>query len=73
MENLPLRWSGVSQKKDLPQFVKMQWKAIGAIRRQWTKGAPVVFWLSGPMLLPFLYCKLTGKRTGGISLRQYQI
>ena len=24
---------------------------------------PVVFWLSGPMILPFLFCKLTGKKT----------
>lgn len=63
VENLPLQWSGISQKKDLPQFVKMQFKAIGAIRRRWTKGTPVVFWLSGPMLFPFLYCKLTGKKT----------
>ena len=63
VDNLPLRWSGVSQKKDLPAFIKMQWKAIGAIRRHWTKGTPVVFWLSGPMLLPFLYCKLTRKKT----------
>lgn len=63
VENLPLRWSGISQKKDLPQFVKMQFKAIGAIRRHYKKGAPVVFWLSGPMLFPFLYCKLTRKKT----------
>lgn len=62
VENIPGEWSP-SQKKNLPRYFLMQWKAIGRIRRHYTKGMPVVFWLSGPMILPFLYCKLTRKKT----------
>ena len=62
VENLPYRWDS-SQKKNLPRYFRMQCRAIGHIRRYHTKGMPVVFWLSGPMILPFLFCKLTGKKT----------
>ena len=62
VENLPYRWDS-SQKKNLPRYFRMQCRAIGHIRRHHTKGMPVVFWLSGPMILPFLFCKLTGKKT----------
>ena len=62
VENIPYRWSS-SQKKNLPRYFKMQCRAIGHIRRHYTKGMPIVFWLSGPMILPFLFCKLTGKKT----------
>lgn len=62
VENIPGEWSS-SQKKNLPRYFLMQWKAIHRIRRHYTKGMPVVFWLSGPMILPFLYCKLTRKKT----------
>ena len=62
VENLTYRWDS-SQKKNLPRYFRMQCRAIGHIRRHHTKGMPVVFWLSGPMILPFLFCKLTGKKT----------
>ncbi len=62
VENIPFQWDS-SQKKNLLRYFKMQCRAIRMIRRHHTQGMPVVFWLSGPMILPFLYCKWTGKKT----------
>lgn len=62
VENIPSQWDS-SQKKNLLRYFKMQCRAIRMIRRHHTQGMPVVFWLSGPMILPFLYCKWTGKKT----------
>ena len=61
--NIPIHWSGISQKRDLLHYFKMQWKDIRYIRKYGQQGVPVIFWLSGPMLLPFLYCKLTKRQT----------
>lgn len=60
--NIPIKWNGTSQKKDLIKFFHMQLKSIKMIKKNYQKGDLIVFWLSGPMIIPFLYCKLTRKK-----------
>jgi len=61
--SIKLPTKGIIQK--LYAFVKLQLRIIRKLRKNSDRTAIVVFWIAGPMILLYLYCKLHKYQTIG--------
>jgi glycosyltransferase involved in cell wall biosynthesis len=65
LTNVNASFNSDSPIKKLLYYIKMQIGMIRFLRKSEKVGTVVIFWLSGPLILPFLYCKMAGFYTVG--------
>lgn len=63
--NLPVCFDSSNTVKNLLGYIKMQLLALPVLKQVANDGSIVFFWLSGPMILSFLYCKIKKWSTVG--------
>lgn len=65
LTNVNVSFSKDSLIGNILRYILMQIKMIGVLRKREKSDVAVLFWLSGPLILPFLYCKIAGFYTVG--------
>lgn len=65
LTNTNVDFSSESAVLNIFKYIKMQFEMIQILRKRKKNNTAVIFWLSGPLILPFLYCKVSGFYTVG--------
>lgn len=65
LTNIDVSFPKDSSLGNIFRYAKMQFKMIGVLKKRDKKDLAVLFWLSGPMILPFIYCKVARFYTVG--------